>query len=303
MSCNCTITQGNTGVTSCLEVLDSGARLFLVRTRNNAGALNSILSSDTVDDTFISGKVNADPSERWYPLPNHKRNVNARAEANMEEIDGINYFVSDGVRDFSGELIGGFSHPVLQGKIESFRCGEYSVFIVSRSGQISGYDPTGLGAVLLPYPIERNTLRTLRVEASKTDNTTSKLMVMFSLSDSFKDSQIAWIPSSDVDSSILTINGLLDLTLTFTVTATTTATVQVDTSYGSAFDKTPVLGLLVGNFALYNSTTSTSVAVTVADNGEGLYTLTFLAQVAAQVAQLTVSGTGYEAKVAAGAFL
>ena len=68
--CSCTENKKNTGQPSCVPQKGSIAFQIFVQYFDSTGAINSIQTTDTFDQTFLDGKINnPNKSKRWYPLP------------------------------------------------------------------------------------------------------------------------------------------------------------------------------------------------------------------------------------------
>ena len=288
-TCKCGVGLSNTG-TACTPIMQVAKKIILVPYFNDAGTINSVSLSATLNTSFFTAKVNnADKSVRWFPLPELKNVVDERAENRLESFDdGSSVFISEGDRSFTGMLIKGT--PKLKGKIESARCVEIGVYIVDKNGSLIGVLDEANG-LLLPIKLDEASVSARLMKT--TDSTIQKLELKFNFSADEKDENLAMISCDELDATLLNLKGLLDITPVFSSITTTSFVVKLKTEYGTPI--TPVLdeGLIATDFALYNDTDSASVTIISAvESPDGTYTITYAAQTSADIMFLTPTKNG-----------
>lgn len=278
----------NLGQPSTVCKLDRPSKFcFQAQTATDDGVKNSILTSDTVDDTYVTGMIQTgdktnvsttdDVSKRWFPTSSLKQLSDLREDQNTEEIDGFNYVTSEGVRNVSFAIVKGAT-PELYGAYKSREDLIDSFYTWSTSEQIGGNGR--VAGELRPFRIETGTFRVVWMPENKAEETAAKIMVYFSLSDLEKDEDIAFLaPGDGCIEANLNINdyeGLVDVNLTVdsavTVTATT-ATIDAAFIYGSQAKKSAFTGAVAADFTVAGSAITSSTEVS-----DGKYELVFPSQ-------------------------
>jgi hypothetical protein len=297
--CKCTNGAKNLGQPNCVGVLERPEKLCFVYTRANDGTENKILSSDTVDDTFVSGLINqTDKSKRWFPTPVINQVNDERADFNTFDLDGFAINSSKGIRTVSFSVVEGAS-PQLVDAFNSLACRDISFYIWSVDEQIGGNGR--VDGELKPFRIKKKTMKAKYNPPSKVNETPAMVMVSFDVSELEDDADIAYMDygtgANDVQVVITDYTGLVDVTMGAASSISTTGFVtEIDLLYGSVFNKEPFVGGVLADFSLYNETTLASVTITsVTESPDGTYTFVIPAQTSADVLTLTFSKNGYEA--------
>lgn len=298
--CTCSTGVKNFGQPNCVGNLDRPQKLAFVETIADDGTVNKILSTDTIDDTFITALINqSDSSKKWYPSPVINKVNDTRGENNTFEIDGFNINVSEGVRVMAFTVIEGAS-PQLTEAFNSLGCRDMSFYSWSVSGQVGGNGR--ISGELRPFRIKKKTMQAIYNPANKENETPAMIMVQFAISELEKDSDIAYIDfgtgANDVQVDINSYTGLIDVTMGAATDISTTAfTVPISYIYGSQFVKSPAEGFALADFSLAEITPTpgaiviTSVTENVAIPGS--YDFVIPLETSADVLRLTFSKDGY----------
>lgn len=289
--CSCETVMGNTGLPSCYKALTLASGIFMTPTYANDGTKNVITTSVSVDDAFITAKINnADQSKRWFPLQKLNAVTSERAEPTFDtRSDGGNAFVKQGIRSFSFEIWEGGAR--FKKQLDKGRCREFSFFIINE-GRIIGLDLTDEQLELAPIRIAKDSLVVNYLFA--TDTTVEKVSVSFQFDQRENDGNLSYVEVAD-DADLTGYRGLLDIHSEIVQNTLTTVTVKLFNKYGAANNKNVLTGLVAGDFALYNVTDSAAVTVNSSvESPEGSYLLTFSAQTANDVLRITPTKAGYD---------
>lgn len=261
----------------------------------DAGVLNKVTLPTTLDNAFFSLKINnPDRSLRWYPLPKHV-NAEISKEASVYESfgDGSKKFIHEGVSNFKCMYAG--MQPSFLSILKGGRCTEMAVYIVDKAGALVGLT-NGEENVLYPFALNSNTMDAIYKWA--TDTTGSNIEYSFEFDTDQKDENVSKIDSADMVSvNLLNLEGLKDAKVSYTSTGATAMVTKLYVTGGSVATPVAITGLLAGDFALYNVTTSLAVVVlTAVENTlvKGTYTLTYASQTAGNVLRLTPTKAGFD---------
>lgn len=292
--CSCTSQYKNSGQPSCVGALIQAARkIILVPRYKNDGTANKITVPATLNQAYFDALINnADRSARWYPLPKFVNVEMAKAESTYETFnDGTKKLIHEGVRTFKGIL------PAIQPQylnvLKSGNCTDMAAIIIDKAGKIIGYS-NGEENVLYPFPLNENTMNAVYMWA--TDSTGSNIDFSFEFDVDMKDEYIVQISESDLVSvNMLNLEGLVDAKKSQTSTGQTSMVFKLYTEYGTVAKPIAIEGLLVANFALYNTTTSAAVTIlTCTESPKGTYTLTYASQTIGNIIRITPSTTGID---------
>jgi len=296
--CSCTTGVKNFGQPNCVGILERPEKLAFVQTFADDGTANKIASTDTINDTFVSGLINqADNSKKWYPSPVINQVNDTRGENNTFEIDGFEINVSEGVRTMAFTVIDG-AHPKIADAFNSMGCRDMSFYVWSVTGQIGGNDR--VAGELRPFRIKKKTMQAIYQAPNKENEAPAMVMVKFAISDLEDDSNIAFINpgtgANDVQVDITSYVGLIDVVMGAATGITTTGfTVPIDLIYGSVFDKQPFKGGVLGDFSLaeISPTPGAIVITSVTESSDGVYDFVIPLQTSGDVLRLTFSKTAY----------
>lgn len=302
--CGCNTGVKNFGQQGCIGTLEIAQKLILMRRVANDGTMNKILSTDTLNDTFFTGKRDqVDKSKRWYWTTNINNESNLRADNNTFEVEGFNLNVFKGVRTISFIVLDGAS-PQLADAFESWGCEDSAFYTVSLSDQIGG---NGRNAgELLPFRIKQKTMRVKYMPPSKEPIQPAHVMVAFDLHELEKDGDIAYIDygtdAGDVLVQVSDYSGLVDVVMNAATSITTTGfVVDIDKIYGAQFNKDPFRGGVAADFTLNEvSPTPGAIVITSVTEGTteatyGKYTFVIPAQTSGDLLRLSFSKAGFEA--------
>jgi hypothetical protein len=290
--CKCDVGLGNTGTPNCAPIASVLRKIYLIPTFDDAGNKNVIDLSVTLDDAYLTARLNDDADKRWFPLPVFENVVSERAESTFEEApSGTRNCVRQGSRTLTGEIWGKDALPTLVGKIKEARCVDVSVIIIDGDGKIIANGDVKDPNTMCPIKLDAQSIDAVWMAA--TDTTTQKLNVTFTFSDSEKDEDIYLIqPEVDFTFDALDAKGLLDICVVYSAESTTGFVADLYNQYALKKSlKDP--GLVIGDFSLYNNTTASSIVITsVTESPDGVYTFVIPAQTAADVLTLTPSKDG-----------
>ena len=297
--CSCKTGMGNHGQPSCIDTFARDARLMFVQYKSDAGVINSIKSTDTLDQTFWDGKFNnTDISQRFFLTPTINSVVGERAESVKQDVDGISFNVRQGVRTYDGTFYGGVASPEYQAALETMSCQTVGFFIVDVAGNIIGMENDITGD-LDPILIQRNTLDVMY--KFPTASEVQSMKILFNYEENESDADLAFVGKDNISVDMLTQSAMSTVVFSAaTAISTTGFTTTMSFLYGEVFEKAAYEGAVVGDFTLFNETTAASVTVlTAPESPAGTYALTFAAQTAADILTLSyqkATGQGFESK-------
>ena len=301
--CKCGGAAGNLGQPNCVPIAKRDAKLILVSYYDNNGEINAIKQTDTVDDTYVTNRINAgnigsslDVSKRWYFTDQINSVGGGRAENVTQDIDGIPYPVIQGVRDYKGKFYGSTATPKLVGALNSRSCNDDGYFIIDVEGNIvgiEGVDNTG-AKILKPIKIQKLTL--IAIYNKPTASEIANVELSFLVDQNEKDSDLGVIYSSDLTVDLLSYKSLIDVTSKVNGTPTTTGfVIDVSLPYAGVFTNLPMKGLVLADFVVFNQTQSTAITPTsVTESSDGVYTFVMPAQTASDVISVNLQKTGFE---------
>ena len=290
--CGCSI--ANLGYGSCGEVFDVTRKLIFVRTYDNDGVRNKISTSDLVDgvlpEAFITAKLIATPDKRWYPIGD----FNAVVEATGEDVEftddfGANFPISKGSITYEGYIEGAGNK--LESKVNGYNCDEFSVYQVDLMDTILGDED---GEDLYPLAIVKGTIKATYFKKSISGATPNRLLVNYTLKNNVRFGSFAGIPQDENGYDMSGLNGLQDATSAVEVVDATTLKVTITTDGGSFAKPRLVTGLVIGDFAILNTTTAGAVVPSVLAEVAGVYTLTIPAQTTSDSGVISAVKGGFE---------
>lgn len=301
--CSCNEDVKNFGQPNCVGILERPQKLIFTYRLANDGTVNKILSTDTINDTFVTGKINDPVDQRWIFSPVINQVNDERADNNTFELDGFQINTSKGVRTMAFTVVEGAS-PKIAEAFESMACRDMAFYTASITDQIGGNG--SVAGELRPFRIKKGTMKVKYNPPSKLNETPAMVMVSFDISDLEDDKDIAFINygtgANDVQVPITDYTGLIDVVLNSPATSITTAgfVVDIDLIYGAQFTKQPFEGGVLADFSLAEvSPTPGAIVITSVTEGTGTdagkYTFVIPSQTSGDVLRLTFSKDGYEA--------
>jgi len=290
--CECNVSLGNTGNPSCEPIFSVIRNLIVVKKYANDGTLNKIDLAVALNQAYFTARVNdTDASKRWFPIKDLLNVTSEKAESTFESFEDTSKVkIREGVRSISA-LLAEVS-PAFLAKIKGYECDEIGVFVVGINGELMGSKGETTGFM---YPIEIDAATWNPMLVFGTDSTIQKINLSFDWALSQRDEDLIMILASDITPvNLLNLSGLLDVSAAYSTISTTGFTAKLKTDYGSVLNPILVKGLLLADFALFNTTTSLNVAIISVTENAGVYTFTFAAQGSGNVLRLTPNKNGYD---------
>jgi len=296
--CSCKTGILNHGQPACVDSFARDARLIFVQYKSDAGVINSISSTDTLDQTYFDGKFNnTDLSQRWFITPTINNVVGERAESVKQDIDGIQFNVRQGVRTYDGTFYGGVAAPTYKKALQSMACKTVGFFIVDVEGNIIGMENEITGD-LDPILIQRDTLDVMY----KFPNASEKqhLRLVFNYEENERDENLSYVSADEISVDMLSQNSMATVEFSAaTAITTTTFTTTMSFLYGPVFDKLTYEGAVIGDFTLLDNGGSPIAIGSVTESSAGVYDFVFPAQTSTDVLTLSyqkTAGAGFESK-------
>lgn len=266
---------GNLGFPSCQVIAGVTGSMFIMPTFKSDGTRNSIdLVNDTLDTTFIEGKLyNSDPSERWQFIPEIDNVQDVRAETLKQELDsGKKKKIRPGIRSVQFDIFG-MSYTWL-GKFQSTGCTDMSYIPIDIDGNMKVIESAD-GTLAYPIRIDSQSFDPIYVEA--TDTEAPVIRTMFDWKQTEQDAELKLITPSEYTFDLEALRSMIDVNLVedSNVTPSTTEIgVVVTMDYGTAFNKKPVTGLVLSDFATASGGV-TKTADSVTETADGVYLFDF----------------------------
>ena len=300
--CSCTDGIINFGQPVCVDSFDRVARIVFVNYADNTGAVNSIKTADftggVLNPAFFAGKLNnTNKTQKWYLTETINMVEPVREDNVTQDIDGILYNVSQGVKTFSGQFNGGVASPKYSGVLKSLGCQQMGYFYFDVQGNIVGSynDVTG---ELDPIKIQRNTFQVKYIEPTKT--TVQGIQLKFMIGELEDDADLNYVPASDITADLEALRSMIDVTIgAATGISTTGFTFTLSYAYGTAFAGQPLTGAVAADFTLAELTPTPGAivitSVTESSTVPGTYTLVMPAATSLDTQSFDFTKTGFEA--------
>lgn len=291
--CDCSLSYTNTGLPDCKTLMAVPKRIILVPTYDSTGARNKIAAGDVLNAAYFSALINnTDKTKRWYPLPEIVNVEDSRGEPIVETLaDGKKVFVTDGVRTFKALLIKQPSQ--LKAKLDQWRCLGMSAYFVDKEGNLIGATD---GTDLYPVIVDNDTLFANLIKT--TDTTTQKIQLSFEFAATEDDGDLRIITETEAGMDLLTLEGLLDVNMSAATSISTTGfTTEMTLDYGTFKTPDVATGFVIGDFALFNVTTSSAITLgfAVTESPDGTYAFSWTTPASSgDILRLTPSHTGFE---------
>jgi len=292
-ACKCKEGFSNTGDPNCQPIAKVTRGTFLMATTADDGTKNVLPLSPKPTDAIIDALINnADKSKRWYPLQELDNVLDVRADDQTETLNsGQEIFIQEGSRNFESVLIE--KAPALHKELQSFRCGQISVFTIDKDGNLIGTQKNTDITILSPIKIQKGTLKPSFIKSD--DGTVQKVGIKWSYDDTENDGDLYMVAEGDTAVKFLDKTGLLDVNSTNGTITTASFELDLFTDYGTALNRILAEGLLAGDFAIQNLTTALPVTVLTAPEAPaGKYILTFAVQGSAETLEITVTKAGFD---------
>ncbi len=279
----------NTGTPANQKVLKDFKKLTLLGLFKADGSRASVSNTDTIDATFVNGKLQEpDRLDRWYPVGEFTNVEMTVADTTFEDkSDGTRSKLLTGIVTFTGQLEG-YSNKYIE-KLNSFACNsELGVLGHTSCNDLVAYLEKGDDTKIFPIPISPQSMdSTLMFQA---DAQTGKIMFSFQFSRLVKLEDIYVLPNSALDYNFLSkaYKGNLDLIANSgNITDTSFQSLLIidfDSRFELATNK--VEGFTLADFDLFNVTTGLPIAITSVTETAGIYDFVFPAQTSGNVLRL-----------------
>ena len=292
--CSCDTGVNGFGVVDCYGAPDRVVGLAFQSLKN--GGVNNVITAPLSQSDWEALLWNKNGEERISLLSDVKAYVSERDDAVTETIDTIDYFISEGKKMVSFQIIG--SPYKLKEYVDSLRCQRSGFYGVSASGQILGRSKsTGAQDEIFSIPVQQGTIYSKMID--KTKETLAKMQVTFQIDENFNDADLVFIPVDEVTADLFDTEAMIQATAVTSGTSTTLATtqeIQLNFSLSgqiSANGQEPLEAYNASlNWEAYNNTTLAAVVISSVSESSttaGLYTLTFAAQTTADVIKFSAS--------------
>ena len=293
-ACNCNDGIFNSGIPSCSEGFGRVKKAIFVSYYDSLGNINSISSSDVLDQTYFDGKVNnADLFLRYFPTDSIFNIVDERGDDIVETIEGIDFEVEQGVRNFTGEFVNKFSaSPAYLKFLNSLKCPIVGVYYITEDNKIVG-DGSANNESLRPFLVQQGSLKSKYIP--KTATTVAKNQISFALDKSMEDQYIQFVEAED-DVNLLNLNGLISITLENLV-ATSVSDIALDSyiSVSNSVRRVAFAGEVIGNWEVYNVTTASSVTpLSITASAPYNFAFVLPPQTSGDTIRVKVALSGYE---------
>jgi hypothetical protein len=295
--CSCDTGVNGFGVIDCYGAADRIVGLGFVALKD--GTIENIISAPVSQSDWEGLLFEKDGGKRVSLLSDVKAYTSERDDAVTETIDTIDYFISEGKKMVSFQVIG--SPYKLKEYVDSLRCQKSGFWGVSASSQLLGRKKTSGGAdELYPIPVQTGTINSKMID--KTKEALAKMQVTFQIDENFNDADLVYIPSDEITADLFDTEAMIQATAVTTGTTTTlalTQEIQLNFSLSgqiSANGQEPLEGFdNAAYFEIYNETASAAVLVTGASESstvKGLYTISWaILQTTADVLKFSASST------------
>ncbi len=293
--CACDSGTPGFGVIDCFGKPDRPVGIGFMPLKSG-GALN-VITAPLNQAAWEALLYTKDATQRLSLLNDVKAYTSERDDAVTETIDTIDYYISEGKKMVSFEMIG--VPAKLKAYVDSLRCGKNGFVAPTASGQLLGMRRAIGADELFPIPIIAQTVTSKIID--KTKETLAKMMIMFQIAESVNDADIVYIPADEITADLVDTGAMIQTIATTTGTSTTTSTtqeVQLDFSMSgviSANGMEAYEGISTATyFEIYNQNTLATVLVSGVSESAvtpGLYTLTFAAQTTPDVLEFSASNT------------
>jgi len=294
--CSCDTGVNGFGVIDCYGAPDRVIGLAFQSLKS--GGVENTLTAPVAQADWETSLWSKDGEIRLSLLNDVKAYTSERDDAVTETIDTIDYFISEGKKMVSFQVIG--SPYKLKEYVDSLRCQRSGFYGISASGQLLGRKKAaGSEDEIYPIPVQQGTIYSKMID--KTKETLAKMQVTFQIDENFNDADLVYIPADEITADLFDTEAMIQATAVTSGTSTTTTTtqeIQLNFSLSgqiSANGQEPLENFdTVTYFDIYNNTTVAAVvpsAVSESATTPGLYTLTFAAQTTADVLEFSASAT------------
>lgn len=294
--CSCARpTFGDLGRPNCVIEMRTMAFPIIVPRYQADGVTRNFIdaSSGTVGaDVLAKLLATLDSEARIYPFPRVEEPTFERTETTYETSpSGRKYkiFGQGGIYTLAFKTYAKDAVAAILKEAEKFGCSDFDFYYVDVAGNLWGELE---GDNLYGYMASAETFDAFMEFA--TDTTTGKLDISWDLDSDVAMSNSYALTPEDLGYKATAIEPNIAASQAGTALTSTTLQSVVTTGFGSAASPDYVEGLLTANFTVYNNTTATSVAATVAEASAGTYVLTIVAQTTSDDLLVTCAAAGYD---------
>lgn len=295
--CTCGISYGETGLDGCPVVGRTPHNVIIVPRYAEDGSLNKIdTSSPTLGaDIQALTQFSTPAQERLYPLPFGENFTITKSETIYETgPSGNKYKIKEGIRSIAFELWDKASSVRMLAELKKFGCSQLSYYIVDIEGKLEGYKDSVDDNDFYPYPMETSTYNTILMYA--TDSAVQKIMLSFDQTQYFNDGKIYYLLPSDLGYSATELKGLVPInSVVSNITTTGVDVTLTKPAYSAIFaNATPLSGLILAQFSLFDVTNASPVAITgLTEAPDGTYSLTYVAVAGTNDFELSIAANSY----------
>jgi hypothetical protein len=293
LSCLCGLKHYGRG--QCTVQIGIPAGAILQNRIDSTGVANTIDLNAAFDSAALSALItNADPKKRLIKMPRMRAMDLPTDDTVFDEAsDGQPSFVREGVFRVTGEIRDKDAVPPTLKKLKGIRCSDASLYIVTVDNQLVGQLSVD-GEYMLP--LELNTASVDPKSMFRNDTTTNKIMFNAVFDNIVKPENLYVLDGNDLGIDFLRMQQLTDVNIVMETGAggvtATTATFSVKSDYAMGLHpNNDIVGYTDNtDWVLTNKTDSSTVTITNVDEDaslDGKYTITFAAQGAGDVMEIT----------------
>lgn len=295
-NCSCGGRLGNTGIDNCVIEFKTTNNFILVSTYKADSTKNFIdISTPSTVGADVLAKTQASTTalERLYPLPFAENITREKTDRTTDTAPSGNiYNVQDGLRQNHMEFYGQNASFSFARELDKFGCTQLSYYSVDVAGTMEGYVDADEPTKFYPVPMMNNSY--YQVYAYATDTTIQKLMLDFNMKRNFDETQMYYLTATDLGYPATDLVGLIPVTVSASNITATGVTLTVLRPSQSAVATRPLVGLVAGDFAVYDVTGSAVVAVlTATESASGVYDLTYADTAGVNEFTATASKSGF----------
>lgn len=289
---NC-INFKNLGAATCPNLAKIARRLEFIPEFDSSQTKNEFANEAAVTKAALQAKFDAaNIKDRFFVTPLLENVEDIRSETTFQEFNsGNKKRVKKGVRHFIGYFTD--EHPLLLEKLESWRGQDFGINIIDSAKNYIYSTDKETKTKVQPILVDGESFDVQLMKS--TDAEVNMIKIEFDYRTEAEDSLLRYIDANSLDFNGLSssdLYSLWDVESTFTSPVAAGVTVQLDTDYGIAVE-----GLLVGDLAIYNITTSAAVvptSITESTTVPGSYDIVYPAQTPANVLRFTFTKSKYD---------
>lgn len=308
VECQCAGTPLNPGMPGCMPLVGRDKFLIFFDYTDSDGNLNGIPAGTVLDQTYLEGKLNeADPTKRWYVMPEIFGKEAPTPENETEDRDGIPVPTGEEIKQpFTFHHSKEEGNPALKAVYDSIKCRDLGYLSVTYKGQIAGMHDGNGG--LIGVHLQKGTLFAGYMEPVK--GVLQKMNISFLVDELENDANRDYFPADLI--AYPAKNWFADQPIEVVLKivgdpSTTELVVDARSIFGQAGNKSPIRNLVTADWngtgaapsSVRNVTDDADVTITSAESATipGRYTLTYgVAQDASDVIRVGVTKTGYFAR-------